>query len=147
MCYQIDPEGPEPLPPPAHERAALPSTMSVAIPVDERSALVNQIVKQNLYRVRDKQIKGGLFKTLIDLDIRRNGSIYTRTRNGKKSPCAGGRGPGTRPAGLLATAPSAKTSSSTGRSTNSCRAISIWSKTASTSIFSPGAASPLACIR
>lgn len=85
MCYQIDPEGPEPLPPPAHQRAALPSTMSVpiAIPVDELSALVNQIVKQNLYRVRDKQIKGGLFKTLMDLDIRRNGSIYTRTRDGK----------------------------------------------------------------
>ena len=58
-------------------------SVPIAIPVDERSALVNQIVKQNLYRVRDKQIKGGLFKTLMDLDIRRNGSIYTRTRHGK----------------------------------------------------------------
>lgn len=85
MCHQIDPEGPEPSSPPVRQRAALPSTMSVpiAIPVDELSALVNRVVKHNLYSVREKQIKGGLFKTLLDLDIRRNGSIYTRTRNGK----------------------------------------------------------------
>jgi len=69
---------------------------------DERSALVNRVVEQHLYSVRDKQIKKSLFKVRMDLDIRRNGSIYTRTRNGKKSPSAGGRGPGTRPAGLLA---------------------------------------------
>ena len=85
VCHQIDPEGPEPMPPPVYERAAHPSTMAVpvAIPVDELSALVNTVVKQNLYSVRDKQLKGGLFKTRMDLDIRRNGSIYTRTRDGK----------------------------------------------------------------
>lgn len=84
-CHKIDPEGPEPSPPPSRARAALPSTMSVpiAVPVDELSALVNRVVKQDLYSTRDMPLGKGLFKARMDLDIRRNGAIYTRTRDGK----------------------------------------------------------------
>jgi len=84
-CRKIDPQGPEPIPPPLRERPALLSTLSVpvAIPVDEVSALVNRVVKQDLYSVRDRRVKKGILSARIDLDIRRNGPIYTRTRGGK----------------------------------------------------------------
>ncbi len=84
-CHDIDPEGPERVPPPARERPALRSTMAVPIeiPVDEISGLVNKVVRQDLYSVRDRRLKKGLLRFRLDMDVRRNGSITTGTRNGK----------------------------------------------------------------
>ena len=82
---RIAPEGPERLPPPARERPALPSTLAVPIeiPVEEISALVNNVVRQDLYSVRDRPLRKGLLRFRLDMDIRRNGSIYTSTRDGR----------------------------------------------------------------
>ena len=82
---KIAPEGPEPLPPPARERPALRSTLAVPIeiPVGEISALVNNVVRQDLYSVRDRRLRKGLLRFRLDMDIRRNGAIYTSTRGGQ----------------------------------------------------------------
>lgn len=84
-CQEIDPQGPDRLPPPARTRPALRSTMAVPIeiPIDEVSALVNKVVPQNLYSVREKPLKKGILRFKLDLDIRRNGSIATGTQNGQ----------------------------------------------------------------
>ena len=82
---KIAPEGPERLPPPVRERPALRSTLAVPIeiPVEEISALVNTVVRQDLYSVRDRRLKKGLLRFRLDMDIRRNGSVYTSTRDGQ----------------------------------------------------------------
>ena len=84
-CQDIDPKGPERLPPPARHRPVLRSTLAVPIeiPVDEISALVNKVVRQDLYSVRDKRLKKGILRFRLDMDVRRNGLISTGTRNGK----------------------------------------------------------------
>ncbi len=82
---KIAPEGPERVPPPPRERPALRSTLAVPIeiPVEEISTLVNNVVRQDLYSVRDRRVRKGLLRLRLDMDIRRNGAIYTSTRGGE----------------------------------------------------------------
>ncbi len=80
----IDPEGPAPLPPPERVHQPLRSTLSVPIeiPIDELNGLVDTVVPQALYSVRDKRLKKGLLRARLNLDLVRNGPVYMRTEGG-----------------------------------------------------------------
>ncbi len=84
-CRDINPDGPERLAPPPYNRVALSSMMAVPIeiPVDEISALVNNVVRQDLYSVRERPLRKGILRFKLDMDVRRNGGITTGTRYGK----------------------------------------------------------------
>ncbi|MFV1980345.1 MAG: DUF4403 family protein [Rhodothermia bacterium] len=80
----IHPRAPEPLPPPERAETGLESMLyvPVEIPVSEVAALVNKVVPDSLYHVRDMKIQGGIFGIKLDLDLVRDGAIETHTAFG-----------------------------------------------------------------
>lgn len=80
----IDPDAPPQVPPPAHVRPVVRSTVfiPVEIPISEVAALVNDAVPYGLYSVTDERVRGGIFPVKMDLDITRNGEIKTKTKAG-----------------------------------------------------------------
>jgi hypothetical protein len=84
MTREIQPGRPEAAPPPDRAGSITESTLHVPIevPVSEIAKLVNKVVPDSLYHVRDMEVSGGLFGIKLDLDITRNGEIETYTAYG-----------------------------------------------------------------
>ncbi len=81
---EIQPTAPEAVLPPEHVERRLESTLHVPIevPVSEIAALVNKVIPDSLYHVRDMKIRGGIFGIKLDLDLVRDGEIETYTAFG-----------------------------------------------------------------
>jgi len=84
LATEINPQAPEAAPPPERVEKTLESTLHVPIeiPVSEIAALVNKVVPDSLYQVRDLKIRGGILGVRLDLDLVRNGDIETYTAFG-----------------------------------------------------------------
>ncbi|MGA7306459.1 MAG: DUF4403 family protein, partial [Rhodothermales bacterium] len=80
----IRPDAPPRIALAVHERPSGRSTVfiPIEIPISEVGALVNDAVPDSLYSARDERIRGGIFPIKMDIDIRRDGPIRTRTYKG-----------------------------------------------------------------